>query len=169
MQINWTVILNDVIMVVAFLGGLIGINKRFPVLVKAEQYVVQHGPEIVQTAETVIKDIVATPIGAAVKQHLEAEVDKVTDKFKQSEIARLALVGLHSFNTTLNGLSDVQKAALSKFVAESAPAEWNVKADDVAAVLADAQKAADSFGQLEIVKAANYFTTAQSNTINTNA
>lgn len=168
MQIDWNVILNDAVVVVASIGGILGLNKKFPFLVKAEQYVIEHGIEIVQTAETIAKDIAATPIGAVVKHHLESEVEKVTDQFKQSEIARLALVGLHSFGTTIDGLSDVQKSALAKFVAESVPAGWNVTPEEVAAVLADVQKAADAFASLEIVKAANFFTDAQKNTLVTN-
>jgi hypothetical protein len=165
MQMDFNVILNDVVVVVAAIGGILGLNKRFPLLVKAEQYVLEHSSEIVQTAETIVKDIEETPLGAVMKHHLETEVDKVTEQFKQSEIARLALVGLHSFGTTLDGLSDVQKVALAKFVVESVPAEWGVKQEDVLTVLADVQKAADAFAQLEIVKAANIFTDAQKSVI----
>lgn len=161
MQLDWNVILNDAVVVVAAIGGLLGLNKRFPFLVKAEQFVIKEGPAIAQTVETIVKDIAATPIGAVVKHHLESEVDKVTEQFKQSEIARLALVGLHSFGTEIDSLSDVQKAALSKFVSESVPADWNVTPDEVSATLAEVQKAADVFAGLEIVKAANFFTNAQ--------
>lgn len=161
MQIDWNVILNDAVVVVAAIGGVLGLNKRFPFLVKAEQFVVKEGPAIAQTVETIVKDIAATPAGAVVNHHLQAEVDKVTEHFKNSEIARLALVGLHSFGTTLDGLSDVQKAALAKFVAETAPAEWHVTPDEIEKVLENVQKAADAFSELEIVKAANFFTSAQ--------
>jgi hypothetical protein len=163
MHFDWTVVLNDAVLIVAFLGSILGLNKRFPLLVKAEQFVIEHAPEVVQTVEA----IAATPIGAVVKHHLESEVDKVTEQFKKSEIARLALVGLHSFGTTLDGLSDVQKAALAKFVAESTPAEWNVTSEEVYTVLVDVQKAADAFAGLEIVKAANFFTIAQKSALNT--
>lgn len=161
MQMDWTLIANDVVGAAITIGGLIGLNKRFPGLLKAEKFIADHAGEIVQTAESVVKDLAATPIGAVVKHHLQSEVDKVTEQLKQSEIARLALVGLHSFGTTLDGLSDVQKVALAKFVTESVPAVWNVTQEEVLAVLADVQKAADAFAQLEIVKAANIFTDAQ--------
>lgn len=165
MQLDWNVILNDTVVVVAAIGGVLGLNKRFPFLVKAEQFVVKEGPTIAQSVETIVKDIAETPVAAVVKHHLQAEVDKVTDQFKKSEIARLALVGLHSFGTRLEGLSDIQKVALAKFVTDSVPAEWNVKQEDVLAVLADVQKAADAFAQLEIVKAANIFTDAQKSSL----
>lgn len=164
-------ITNDVITIattaVTTIGGLLAVARKWPFLFKVGTFLEQNAATIVKDTAEVVKVVAETPIGAAVKHHLQTEVDKVAEKFKQSEIARLALVGLHSFGTTLDGLSDVQKAALAKFVAESTPAEWNVTSEEVYTVLVDVQKAADDFAGLEIVKAANFFTIAQKSALNT--
>jgi hypothetical protein len=161
-------IINDVIIIAATavttIGGLLAVVRPF--LFKIGTFPEQNAATIVKDtkeAAGAAKAATETPISASVKHHLETEVNKVIEKFKQSEMTRLALVGLHGFGLKLDNLSDTQKAALVKFVAESVPAEWNVKQADVTAVLDDVQKAADAFSQLVIVKAANFFTSAQKN------
>lgn len=158
---DWTNIINDACTTILTVAALIGANKKWPGLFKAIQFVEHNAGTVVQVAEEIVK----TPFGAAVKHQLEVEVEKVTDKYKTSEIARLALVGMHSFGVSMEALSDVQKAALTKFILESVPVEWKVTPEDIDAVLTDVQRAANDFSKLDIVKAANYFTTAQKSAI----
>lgn len=158
---HWIQIVNDATTAIVTIAGLIAANKKWPFMAKAASLVEQNAGAIAQGAEAVVKDIVATPAGAVIKHQLQAEVDKVSEQFRKSEIGRLALIGLHSFGTTLEGLSDTQKVALTKFVVEATPASWNVTDQEVTDALNDMQQAANDFTQLEIVKAANVFTEAQ--------
>lgn len=164
MQIDWTNAVNDVCTAVLTIAALAGVAKKWPKLFNALTFVEQHSSEIVKATETIVKDIAATPYGALVKHQLQAEVDKVTEQFKQSELARLALVGLHGFGQTVEGLSDTQKVALIRFVMDTAPSAWNLTEKEVQDVLDSVQKAASDFAEIELVKAANLFTAATQKT-----
>lgn len=166
MTFDWTTVVNVVATSILSSGLFVGVLRKYPLLLKGVVYVEQHASEIVQEAEAIGKLIVSTPAGAVAAHSLHVEVDRVTEDFKNSEIARLALIGLHSFGSLVENLSDVQKVALVKFVVESVSSDWNINADDVQNILGEAQKAVEAFSQLEIVKAANFFTDAQNSTIN---
>jgi hypothetical protein len=158
---DWTTILNDVSTAVLTSGLFFGLIKKYPVIGKAALYVEQHAGEIVQEAESIGKFIVSTPAGAIAAHSLHAEVDRVTEDLKKSEIARLALVGLHSFGQAYTKLSDTQKVALTRFVTDTIPKEWNIDAQAVIGILAEAEKEIEAFGKLGLVQAANTFTEAQ--------
>lgn len=162
MHTDWvTMILNDLGILIGIFGTLFGLNKKYPILSKIARFLENNASTIGHTIETVAKDIIETPAGAIVKKKLHDEIDKVTEQLQNSEIAKFALVGLHSFGMVVEHLSDTQKAALIKFVIESLPSEWNITQQQVETVLNDVQKAANEFKNLSIVVAANYFTEAQ--------
>lgn len=160
-QVFWTTVINDVSTAVLTSGLLVAIIKKFPFIAKAAVYAGQHAAEIVQEVETIGKALFETPAGVIAAHSLHAEVDRVTEDFKKSEIAKLALIGLHSFGQAYTSLSDTQKVALTKFVVDTVPKEWNIDAQTVIEVLADAEKAVVAFGNLGLVQAANVFTEAQ--------
>lgn len=161
MQFDWTTVLSDVSTAILTSGIFFGLIKKYPIIGKAAHYVGEHAADLVQEAESIGKFIVSTPAGAIAAHSLHAEVDRVTEDFKKSEIARLALVGLHSFGQAYTNLSDTQKVALTKFVVDSVPKEWGIDAEAVVEILAEAEKAAEAFGNLGLVQAANVFTDAQ--------
>ncbi|MDB5054801.1 MAG: hypothetical protein JWM44_2851 [Bacilli bacterium] len=161
MQLDWTTVINDFGVLITFFGVFFGLKKKWPALFVFATYLEQHASQIVQEVETIGKEILSTPAGAIAAHSLHAEVDRVTEDFKKSEIGRLALVGLHNFGQAYTNLSDTQKVALTRFVVDSVPKEWNINDKTVIEVLAETEKAVDYFGSLEIVKAANIFTEAQ--------
>jgi hypothetical protein len=160
-QVFWTTVINDVSTAILTSGLFVALIKKFPIIGKAALYVGEHAAEIVHGAEVIGKEILSTPAGAIAAHSLHAEVDRVTEDFKKSEVAKLALIGLHNFGHAYTNLSDTQKVALTRFVIDSVPKEWNINDKTVIEVLAETEKAVDYFGSLEIVKAANIFTEAQ--------
>jgi hypothetical protein len=158
---DWTTILNDVSTAVLTSGLFFGLIKKYPIIGKVALYAEQHAGEIVQEAESIGKFIISTPAGAIAAHSLHAEVDRVTDSFKHSEIARLALVGLHSFGDFAQNLSDTQRVALEQFIINSVPKDWNIDSQTIAGYLQEAEKAVAEFSKDGLVKAANVFTEAQ--------
>lgn len=165
MHIDFTMLLNDAGLLIGFITALFGLNKKFPFLTATAHFLEDNAATIGQTVEKVAEEVIKTPIGAAIESKFKHEIDTITDNLQQSEIAKFALIGLHSFGLELAQLSDVQKTALIKFVVESVPAEWNITNDQVDKVLGEVQTAANAFSNLSIVTAANYFTEAQKNKI----
>jgi glutaredoxin 2 len=149
---DWTNLLNDVVAGAVSVAGLVGALKKWPWILKGAVYIEQHAGEIVHTVEAIAE----SPAGAMVKQALHHEVDKANEKLQQSEIGRLALVGLHSFGTNLANLSDTQKTSIVHFVRSNT----NATEDEIRTALDDMQKVAQDFAQLPIVQAANLFTAA---------
>lgn len=161
-QVFWTTVINDVSTAILTSGLFVALIKKFPIIAKAAVYAGQHAAEIVQEVETIGKSILSTPAGAIAAHSLHVEVDRITEDFKKSEVARLALVGLHSFGQqSYINLSDTQKVALTKFVTDTVPKEWSIDAQTVIGILAEAEKAVEAFGSLGLVQAANIFTEAQ--------
>ncbi|UUZ80619.1 hypothetical protein LJK88_20580 [Paenibacillus sp. P26] len=155
-------VLNDVITIattaLTTIGGLLAVARKWPTLVKLGTFLEQHAETIVKDAATVIEAVSHTNIGEKIEE-------SIADKLKKSEIMRHVAIGASGFGVALESLSDVQKAALAKVVAESVPAEWGVKQEDVLNELAEVQRAVELFNGLDIVKAANFFTEAQKSPI----
>jgi hypothetical protein len=161
MQLDWTIILNAVSTAVLTSGLFFGLIKKYPIVGRAALYVGEHAAELVQGVEYIGKEIFSTPAGAIAANSLHAEVDRVTEDFKKSEIARMALIGLHSFGQASANLSDTQKVALEQFIINSVPKEWGIDSQTITGYLQEAEKAVEAFSKLGLVQAANVFTDAQ--------
>lgn len=150
---DWTAIINDASTAVLSGGVLFGLLKKYPLIGKVALYAEQHAGEIVKGAEEIGKEILSTPAGALVAHELHNKLDEVSTQFQKSEVAKLALIGLHSFGVVSANLSDSQKIAIADYV--------GVDPKEVSAILQEAEAAVTEFGNRELVKAANIFTVAQ--------
>lgn len=146
----WETIINDGIIVISFLTGLFGLNRKWPLLARAEQYVVQHAGEIAKAAETVVE--------AVTGDQTQDKLDDALTRLKKSEVGRLAMIGLRGFGVAYESLSDAQKLALNAYVASYVPGATQAQ---IEAALAELEGAVSEFGDSEIVKAANLLTAAQ--------
>ena len=167
MTLNWETIINDLGVFIASAGAIVGLSRKFPWLLKAATFLEKNAKTIGEDIAKVIDVIDDIPLAKKLLGNVEDKVVTVIGEVRDSQIAKLALIGLHNFQLNAGNLSETQKLALVKFVVESCPVEWNVNEDAVTKVLNEVENAVNEFGNLEIVKAANYFTEAQNKKINT--
>jgi hypothetical protein len=157
----YSTVINDLGVIIGVVGTIFGLNRKFPIISKTVHFLEANAELIGKEVGIVVETFSATPAGETVKAALQKEVDHVSTKLQDSELAKLALIGLKSFSTKVENLSDTQKSALVKFVLESVPADWGIDESKVTDALNTAEKLVTQFNNLEIVKAANFFTDEQ--------
>lgn len=158
MHIDYSMIINDLGLIIGFIAAVFGLNKKFPFLTVAAHFLEDNAVTIGQTVEKVAEEVIKTPIGAAIESKFKHEIDTISNSLQQSEIAKYALIGLHSFGSLVANLSPTQKIALFDFIKKSVPEATD---EQINKVIEEAEKAVNEFANLDLVKAANLFTQVQ--------
>lgn len=155
--------INDAVTVIVTLAGVFGLNKgnlkRIADLVKgAAPEVATVGNDVIQE----VKDLAQLPVAKTVEHHLKSQLADVQKAAQDSELGRLATVGLHAFGTALANLSDTQKAALVMFIKQHLPAGATVTDAEINDAITEAQKASDEVSLTPLFSLATSFTQAAS-------
>jgi hypothetical protein len=162
MDFTWLNAANDLVTAVVTIfgtvAGYIAAHKRGWVY-SSVKTIAKEGSRLVKDAEQVAEGVgqLVPAVGAA-EQALTAEVEQLAAKARQTELYRVAAVGLHAFGATLDALSEDQRKALSFFVASKVP---GVTPQEVADALEFVQKESNEAANSPLFTAANAFTQAQ--------
>ncbi|MCL6594311.1 MAG: hypothetical protein K6T31_10070, partial [Alicyclobacillus sp.] len=155
-------VLNDIVTIVGttltVLAGLFGLNKRWPLLSKAVAWFEQDGPTLIQDVGKVARDLEQSPFWPKPQTSGEAPATVPHPQWLQTELGRVALVGLHAFGDALDQLSDDQKKALAFYIASRVPGVTPTQIDQTLAAM---QREADVAAKSALFQSANAFTEAQ--------
>ncbi|MCL6597690.1 MAG: hypothetical protein K6T81_03000 [Alicyclobacillus macrosporangiidus] len=183
----WNDLLTILGTAVTVLAGLFGINRRWPLLTKTIQWLEHDGATLIEDVGKLAKDVSSAPFfqsgasdggsgtagagsgraggsgrssgaGGAAEASGTPGATPASDALLRTELARVALVGLHAFGQALDSLSADQKKALAFYIASRVP---GVTEQEIEAALQAMQREADAAARSALFQSANAFTEAQ--------
>lgn len=145
--------------VVTTLLGVFGIHKVH--LKKMLAMLKKDAPQLANVGNAILtgaEDVLKSPVVATVEATLRHELHTAEDNFKNSELGRLAILGLSQFSKAVRDLSPTEMSAISLFIKKNLPFNLSVTTGEIESVIKSAEVALTSAGLEPAIRLAKEFT-----------